>query len=59
MKFLFVEPSPLSIVIPLGSKYSSQDSVLNTLSLYSSVNVRDHVSQLYDITATHAHTDEF
>ena len=26
MKFLIVEPSPLSILIPLGSKYSPQDN---------------------------------
>ena len=45
MKFLIVEPSPLPILIPLGPKYSNQDPVLNTLSLHSSLNVRDHVSQ--------------
>ena len=28
MKFLIVEPSPLSILIPLGPKYSPQDPVL-------------------------------
>ena len=28
MKFLIVEPFPLPILIPLGPKYSPQDSVL-------------------------------
>ena len=27
MKFLIVEPSPLPILIPIGNKYSPQDSV--------------------------------
>jgi len=50
MKFLIVEPSPLPILIPLGPKYSPHDPVLNTLSLHSSLNVRDHVSQPYGTT---------
>ena len=50
MKFLIAEPSPLPIRIPLGPKYSSQDLVLNTLSLDSSLNVRDLVSQTYSTT---------
>ena len=29
MKFLIVEPSPLPILIPLGPKYSPQDSFPN------------------------------
>ena len=33
------------ILIPLGLKYSPQDHVLNTLSLHTSLDVRDHVSQ--------------
>ena len=47
MKFLIVEPSPLPIPIPLGPKYSLQDLFSNTLSLDSSLNVRDLVSQPY------------
>ena len=50
MKFLIVEPSPLSILIPLGTKYSPQDSFSNTLSLHSSLNVRDHISYTYSTT---------
>ena len=40
MKFLIVEPSPFLILIPLGPKYSPQDSVF-------SLNVGNHVSQPY------------
>ena len=29
MKFLIVEPSPLPILVPLGSKYSPQDPRIN------------------------------
>ena len=47
MKFLIVEPSPFHILIPLGPKYSPQDHVFKYLSLHSSLNVRDHVSQPY------------
>ena len=47
MKLLVVEPSPLPILIPLGSKYSIGTLFSNTLSLRSSLNVRDHVSQPY------------
>ena len=50
MKFLIVEPSPLPFLIPLGPKYSHQDPLSNTLSLDSSLNVRDHVSQPYSTT---------
>ena len=46
MKFIIMEPSPL-IIIPIEPKYLTQDSVFNTLSLNSSFNVRDHVSQPY------------
>jgi hypothetical protein len=45
IKFLIVKP-PLSILVYLGLKYSPKDSVFNGLSLHSSLNVRDHVSQL-------------
>ena len=52
VKFLIVEPSPLPILIPLGPKYSPQDSVFKygTLSLLCSLNVRDHASQPYSTT---------
>ena len=45
MKFLVVEPSLLPILILLGLKYSLMILFSNTLSLDSSLNVRDHVSQ--------------
>ena len=48
--FLIVEPSTLPILIPLAPKYSPQDLFSNTLSLHSSLNVRDHVSQPYSTT---------
>ena len=50
--FLIVEPSPLLILTPLGSKYLPQDLIFKygTLSLHSSLNVRDHVSQSYNTT---------
>ena len=41
MKFLIVEPSPL--LIPIGPKYLPQNLFSSTLSLYSSLNMRDHV----------------
>ena len=51
MKSLIVEPSLLApILIPLGPKYWPQNSVSNTLSLYSSLNVCDHVSQSHSTT---------
>ena len=50
MKLLIVEPPPLPILIPLGSKYSPQDQFSNTLSLGSSLNVRDHASKPYSTT---------
>jgi hypothetical protein len=50
VKFITVEPSPLTNLIPLGPKYTSQDSVLNTLSLLSSLNVRDNVLQTFNTT---------
>ena len=50
MKFLIVELSLLPIHIPFGPKYLPWDPVLNTLSLCSSLNVRDHVSQPYSTT---------
>ena len=39
MKFFIVESFPLTSLIPLGSKYSPQDSFSNTLSLHSSLGV--------------------
>ena len=46
-KFLIVEPSPLPILILLGPKYASKYPVSNTLSLRSSLNVRDnHIAEL-------------
>ena len=50
MKFLIVEFSPLPTLIPLGPKYLLQDPVSNALSLQSSLNVKDHVSQPYSTT---------
>ena len=50
MKFLIVKPSTLPICIPLGPKYLPQDFFSNTLSLDSSLNVRDHVPQPYSTT---------
>ena len=49
MQFLVVEPSPLSILIPLAQIFASV-SCLNILRLRSSLNVRDHVSQPYSTT---------
>ena len=46
MKFLIVEPSPLPIPIP----HHLRILFSNTLSLYSSLNVRDYVSQPYSTT---------
>ena len=45
MKFLIVHPSPL-----LGPNIRLSILFSNTLSLDSSLNVRDHVSQLYSRT---------
>ena len=50
MKFLTVESSPLPILIPLGPKYSPQDPVFKYVSLHSSLNVGDYVSQPYSTT---------
>ena len=50
MKFLIVEPSPLPILIPLGPKIPLRIVFSNNLSLHSSLNVRDHVSQPYSTT---------
>jgi hypothetical protein len=49
---LIVEVSPIPIRIPLGSKYSPQGPVSNTLSQRSSLNVRDYVSQRYNTTGS-------
>ena len=48
MKFLIVEPSPLSSL--LGPNIRLRILFSNTLSLDSSLNVRDHVSQPYITT---------
>ena len=45
MKFLIVETSPLSILIPLGPKKFASGS-----RFHSSLNVKDHVSQPYSTT---------
>ena len=45
MKFLIVKPSPLRIRIPFGSKYFLSILFSNNLSLRSSLNVIEHVSQ--------------
>jgi hypothetical protein len=51
MKFLIVQLPPFSRhLIPLRSKYSSQNPVSNTLSLYFSLSVRDQVSHQYQTT---------
>jgi hypothetical protein len=50
MKLLTVKLTPLPILIPLTHKYSPQGPVSNNLSLHSSLNVRDHVSQRYCTT---------
>jgi hypothetical protein len=48
MKFLIVQLPPFPRhLIPLRSKYSSQNLLSNTLSLCSSVSVRDQVSHPY------------
>ena len=48
--FLIVEPSVLPILIPLGPNIRLRNLISNTLSLRSSLNVRDHVSQAYSTT---------
>ena len=50
MKFLIVEPSPLPILIPLGPIIRLGILFSNTLSLHSSLNVRDHISHPYSTT---------
>jgi hypothetical protein len=51
MKLLIMQFSPTSChFISLRSKYSLQHPVLNTLSLFSCLNVRDQVSHLYRTT---------
>ena len=50
MKFLIVEPSPLPILSLLGPNIRLRILFSNTLSLDSSLNVRDHVSQPYSTT---------
>ena len=40
----------LSILIPLGLKYSSMILFLNALNLHYSISVKDHVSQPYSTT---------
>jgi hypothetical protein len=51
MKFLIMPPFATSyLFIPLGSKYSPQHPVLSTLSICSSLNVRDQASHSYRTT---------
>ena len=50
MKFLIVEPSSLPICIPFGKIICLKILFSNTLSLHSSLNVRDYVSQPYNTT---------
>ena len=49
MVFFVMEPSPLSILIPLGPKYWPQNSVFKSLILHSFLKVRDqfhnHIAQ--------------
>jgi hypothetical protein len=52
MKLLIMRFSPASYsFIPLGSKYFSRHPVLEPLSLYSSLNIRDKVSHPYKTTS--------
>ena len=52
MKFLVVESSPITILIPLEPKYSHRDPIFKYLfSLHSYLNVRDNVSQSYSTTS--------
>ena len=50
MKFLIVEPSPLPIL--LGPNIHLRILFSNTLSLDSSLNLRDHAAQPYSTTGT-------
>ena len=50
MKFLIGEPSPLPILFFLIANNRLRILFSNTLSLHSSLNVRDHVSQPYSTT---------
>ena len=50
MKFLIVKPSPLPILMLLGPNIRLRMLFLNTLSLHSSLNVRDHASYPYCTT---------
>ena len=52
MMFLIVEPSPLPFSSLLGPNIRLRILFSNTLSLRSSLNVRDHVSQPYSTTVT-------
>jgi hypothetical protein len=51
MNFFIVEPSPLPILIPLCPIIRLKIMFSNILSLHSSLNVRDHVSQPYSTTS--------
>jgi hypothetical protein len=51
VKFIIMQFSPWSIFLPFRSKYPPQHSVLKTLSLCSSLKVRDQVSHPYSTTA--------
>jgi hypothetical protein len=51
MKLLIMQFSPASYhFIPLRSKYSLQHMFSNTISLYSSLNIRDQISHPYRTT---------
>jgi hypothetical protein len=50
VKFIIMQFSPRSIFLPFRSKYLPQHSVLRTLSLCSSLRVRDQVSHPYNTT---------
>jgi hypothetical protein len=50
VKFIIVQFSPWSVFLPFRSKYLPQHSVLKTLSLCSSLKVRDQVSHPYSTT---------
>jgi hypothetical protein len=50
MKFLIVEPSPLSICISSGPNIRLRIMYSNVLALHSSLNVRDYVSHPYSTT---------
>jgi hypothetical protein len=50
VKFIIMQFSPRTVVLPYRSKYLPQHSVLKTLSLCSSLKVGDQVSHPYSTT---------